>query len=96
MNEQTFIILLSIAGSIILLLIGVLGYFLKQNVALLKELNISFQTFREDYATTKERVVNLQGNCKEKHDTINVRLNEHGKRLDNHEKDIEVLKHQVN
>lgn len=95
MNEQLYITLLSIAGTIILLMISILGYFLKRIVNVLDSFDKTLRGFSEDYSATKERVVNIQSGCKENRDTINKRLNSHAKRLDAHEGDIKVLKVQV-
>jgi len=91
MTEILYKTLLSISGSVILLLIGILGYFLKQNIAVLKNVTEALQSFREDYIQTKEKVSNMQEGCKDRHKIIDHRLNSHAKRLDQHEKDIAVL-----
>lgn len=92
MAEQVYITLLSISGAIILLLISVLGYFLHRIIKVVDNFDLTLRNFSEDYATTKERINNSSVNCREKHEIINHRLNEHGSRLDEHEKDIEVIK----
>jgi len=91
MSEEVYIAILSIAGSIILLMIGVLGYFLKRIINTLDKFNNTLQTFSSDFAAHKEKVYNMQGNCTEAHRTLNYRLRDHDKRIDKNEKDIAVL-----
>lgn len=92
MQEQVYITLLSISGAIIVLLISVLGYFLHRIIKVVDNFDLTLRNFSEDYATTKERIKNSSRNCRDKHDIIDRRLNEHRRRLDSHEKSIEILK----
>jgi hypothetical protein len=63
-------------------MIAIIGYFLKRIINVLDNFDQTLRKFSEDYSTTKERITNMQSNCKEKHDVINLRLNDHSKRLD--------------
>ena len=88
--------LLTIAGSVILVLLAVVGFFLKgfnQNV---KSLENSSHKLETATSVLKEIITNMQGNCKERHNIIDKRLNDHSSRLDHHSKDIAVLKSKSN
>lgn len=95
MTEQLYITLLSISGTIILLLLATLGYFAKQNITVLKNVSEALQQFSVDYSATKERVTNLQDNCRDRHKVIDHRLNKHGERLDKAENKIGILEVQI-
>jgi hypothetical protein len=96
MSEQVYITLLSISGTVLLLALGLIGYFFKRIVKSLDNFDTTLKGFSVDYSATKERVKQMQLGCKERHDTINSRLTEHGKRLDTAEKNIGRLEVIVN
>ena len=87
----TLKILLSLAGTIIILMLGVLGYFIKRIINSLDNFNETLQHFSVDYSATKQKIKNFE----EKYGKLEDRVTRHGDRLDCHEKDIEVLKEKV-
>jgi predicted PurR-regulated permease PerM len=90
---QVYILVLSIAGSIIVLLLAVIGYFLKQLASAFKKLQETLQSFREEYIATKENVSSINLRCAKRENLVDKRLDDHSDRLDRHE--IAIAKMQV-
>ena len=95
MNTDFYTTLLTMSGTIILLMLGILGYFLKRIIKVLDNFDKTLRHFSEDYSATKERVANMQINCVDRHKTINDRLRRHGERLDKAESKIGIIEVQI-
>lgn len=86
----------SIAGVIIVMLIGIIGYFLKQWFESISKRWIeSTSALTEAVNQLKTAVALLQLNqgnadksCVLKHEVIDKRLNDHSKRLNDHDKEL--------
>lgn len=82
-------ILVGLAGIVISILLAVVAYFLKQQGEASKALT-------EAVNQLKTAVVVLQEQSKEKHPIFDRRLNEHSRKIEDHEKRITIIetKHQ--
>lgn len=90
-EELTF--LLAISGTIILLLLALVGYFFKQFIQVIKDLQITMQSFREEYIATKENVSNISMKCSQRNELVDDILTDHGKKIEEHS--VEIAKLQV-
>lgn len=88
MNESIFLWILGIAGTVILLLLSVVGYFLRQNFLTNREVRISTQKLN----TTIRVLIQKMSNYDEKHKRTEERLNDHSNRIRKNEMDIATLK----
>ena len=88
MNEQLFSWILGLAGTIIILLLGVVGYFLKQNLEANTTLTHMVNRLDKTLAVVSRLFTENKTNTQK-------RLNSHAVRLDKHQADIEVLKSKV-
>ncbi len=86
----------TIAWPIIILLLGVIGFFLKQLIREIKEMNISIGKLTTVTKVQEKDFSNLKEGCYQKHIIVDNRLNEHAKRLDDHDRNIAVLKSKSN
>ncbi len=83
--------LLAISGSLILILLGIIGFFLKSfnnNVLRLNESSMSLEKASVELSTT---VKYMQGNCNLRHNAIDKRLDAHSNELKIHSKQIASL-----
>ncbi len=89
MTEEIF---LTISGFLIVTLLSIIAYFLKDFVNQVKDLKqavIDLQiTIRSDQAS----IDGWRESEREKHDVIAKRLDDHGRRLDMHEIEITAIK----
>lgn len=92
MSPQIFALLLSVSGTIILLLLGIVGYFLRQNIDVIKDLKETIQDFREEYIATKENVIDINLKCGERNLRVDKRLDAHDEKLQEHTVEITKLK----
>jgi len=84
--------ILGIAGAIIILLLGVIGFFLKMIVKVINSLEETVNRLIKTVAII-ETTQQLNGSgCTEKHSAITTRLNDHSKRLNEHGEEIAKLK----
>lgn len=88
MNETLFFWILGVVGAIILILLGIIGYFLANNVQALKDVEKAVHTLDKSLGIINERTNNNEN----EHNTFSHRLNEHSKQLHDQEKEIAVIK----
>jgi len=90
MGDLTILkIILSLAGSLILLLLGVIGYFLKQQIG-------ASNALTEAVNLLNANVMVLQSQQDDSHPRIERRLNNHADRLDNQDKRIVRVETKLN
>ena len=86
---ETLKLTLWIAGSIIIILMGIVAYFLG------KQINVSeLLTKAVNNLTTAVKILESQNS--ERHPVIVRRLNDHARRLDSHDRDIVCIKTKLN
>jgi hypothetical protein len=85
--------ILSIIGGFILLLLGIIGFFLKQHIVVVKDLTKSVNVLSNIVGVLENKYKNQLIGCEQKHGTLNYRIGVHGERLDNI--DIEIAKIQT-
>ena len=91
MHNELFLsnLILSLAGALILLLLAIIGYFLKQQITASQALTDAVNSL-----TTTVQV--MQARQEDQHPVIESRLTSHGKRLDCHDKQITVIETKLN
>ena len=85
-------LLLSIAGAIIILLLGVNGYFMKKWIESTEALTNSVNALKTAVALLKSENGNNEKFCKSRHDVIDKRLNAHSEKLNEHSESIAELR----
>ncbi len=88
MDNITLSIIVSSAGAILILMLGIIGVFLKRLLIKFDEMANTIESILNRLAASSSNFRNLTDNCKDKHELINTRLNEHSKRIAQNEKDI--------
>lgn len=83
---------MGILGGLITLALGIIGYFLKRQIAVIDVLNNSINALTRTVAVLENKSENSFLNCGYKHNIIDARLNSHAKSIDILEKDVAVLK----
>jgi hypothetical protein len=98
-DDALFNVITAIIGSIFLLLIGVLGYFLKklgdrieQFGAIVNSLQLMFNTDKEVNKAYWKSCEVTHGIINSKFDNISTTLDKHGEKLAEHDLSIQVLK----
>lgn len=88
--------ILSLPGTIILLLIGIVGYLLKsirkQSLQTNSDLIAATTNLKEASIELRASVSNIRTNCIEKHSVVDKRLDQHALKLSEHDISIERLK----
>lgn len=84
MNEETLIWILSISGTIIILLLGIISFFLRQFVKSVDEIKSFVNALHVSVAEDKMNLNAFMTNHHEKHIAIDNRLNDHSKKLNEH------------
>jgi hypothetical protein len=84
--------LLNISGFLIVTLLGVIAYFLKEFNIQVKHLKQAVIELQIAIRSDKAAYDGWRENEREKHDVINKRLDDHGRRLDLHEIEITAIK----
>jgi hypothetical protein len=88
MDNITLSIIISCAGTILIIMLGIIGVFLKRLLLKFDEMANTIENILNRLAASSSNFRNLTDNCKDKHEIINTRLNEHSKRIAQSEKDI--------
>lgn len=88
MSTELYEFILALSGSLIALLLLVIGFFLRRQVKVTETLNLSVVSLQ----TSVELLKNNQEFHAEKHETIDKRLDAHSIRLSKHERAITEIK----
>ena len=81
-----------VGGTILALMNGVIGYFLKDAARSLKELSHAIIDLQIAFSTEKAVTASLRSQYDKDQGITEIKLNTHAKRLDLHELDIMILK----
>ena len=85
-------IVISISSAIIALLLGIVGFFLKELYAEIKKQGLIQIEFNTKLVTSAGDIGTIKSICIEKHATIGETLDDHEDRIRVNEKDIEHIK----
>ena len=85
--------LLSAIGAFILVLLGIIGYFLKQHIHVVKDLTKSVNLLSTIVSVLDNKYKNIIVGCDQRYGGLNVRITTHGRRID--EIDVEIAKIQT-
>lgn len=88
-------LLYSIAGFIIVMLLGVIAFFLQDFVKEVKEFKNAVIALQIAIKSDQISVKGWRESDKEKHVVITKRLDDHGRRLDMHEIEIATIKTKI-
>ena len=83
--------LLMVAGALIVLLLGIIGYFLSKHIGVTEELTRSVNALNVTVGLLQNNQMNSSVNCNLTHVSINTRLNAHSAKLSEHETAITEL-----
>ncbi len=72
-------IIMTIAGGSIMLLIGIVGYFLRKIHSTLEELSSQVGCITTDMAVSKSRIQSMQKDCESRDSEMKEKLKEHSK-----------------
>ncbi len=95
MNVETYKFLLGVAAFLITFFLGGILYFLKIQINTIKEVKTLVDFIRRTQAVDKQSSEDMKVSCAKTHKIVDKRLDEHGERLDKHEKDIVILKERI-
>jgi hypothetical protein len=84
MNPETTSFIIGISGFIMVALLAIIAYFLKQFIDSVNDFKLSLQKLQVIVREEKMRFSSFQANHFEKHKEIDRRLNSHAERLDIH------------
>ena len=84
-------ILLSVAGAIIIILLGIIGFWIQKWIKSTEALTDAIQNLRILYATTTANIDEIQKHCDSRCINIDIRLEEQTKSLQKAITDIAVL-----
>ena len=92
MESEIYKLLLSIAGALIVFLLGIIGFFLQKHIKVIEllvsavnDLNVTVKLLQNDQE-------NAATNCSTTHQVIATRLNAHSAKLQEHDISITRLK----
>ncbi|TSA32816.1 MAG: hypothetical protein D4R64_15360 [Porphyromonadaceae bacterium] len=85
-------ILLSLAGALILILLGIIGFWIQKWIRATDALTEAITNLKVLFATSQSAVTNLEKRCDNTCKTINERLNSHSDSIHFHETEIAILK----
>jgi len=87
--------IVSVIGGLLMILLFIIGFFLRQLYYVVKELTLSVNTLSKIVAVLENKNTNMALNCNSKHTIIDTRLTLHGVRLDEVDKDIARIQEQI-
>lgn len=92
MNYQTLIFVLSISGTIIIILLSIIGFFTKKLIETVDSLKAVISKLELIIGVHESEYKNLSVNCVNTHNVVNKRLDEHAHRITESEKEIIEIK----
>jgi len=96
MDKEVLVFIQSIAGWVIVTLLAIIAYFLRDSnhkmTAQIEALNEIMRNFEMRFIKKDSTDDVRWSNSEDRHEVISNRLTEHGKKLDQHEVEISVLK----
>lgn len=84
-------IVLAIAGALILLLLGIIGFWIQKWIRSTDALTEAITNLKILFATTQTSVTNIETNCASRCKLIDERLNNHSGFIHNHDTQIQLL-----
>lgn len=94
-----YVFVLSIAGSLISTLFGIVLYYVRSNQKQSAQTNAKLleatTNLRDASIELRASVGNIRSNCVDKHSVVDKRLDQHALKLSQHDMDIVTLKTQI-
>lgn len=91
MTAEHYSLILSLSSAIIMLMLGIVAYFVKGLISSSKSVENAVNQLTVSVATERTKNEDFRGNCNVTHKIVNDRLNDHRRRLDEHDKQITKL-----
>lgn len=91
MDLQILYFILGISGAVITILLSVIGIFLKMILKTINSLEQTTNILAKSVAVQEANQMNSGIGCLKTHTVIDTRLNEHSRRLNEHDKDLARL-----
>jgi len=88
-------VIVSIIGGLLMILLFIIGFFLRQLYFVVQELTVSVNSLSKIVAVLENKNTNMALGCNSKHLLIDSRLARHGVRLDEVDKDIVRIQEQI-
>lgn len=84
--------LLTIAGALIVILLGIIGFWIQKWIKSTDALTLAISDLRVLIATTQGSVDTIRQNCASRCTVVDTRLNSHSKAIQDHALDIALIK----
>ena len=91
MTVEHYSLILSVASALIMLMLGIVAFFVKGLISSSKAVETAVNSLTISVATDRTRSEDFRASCDRTHDVVTNRLNDHRRRLDDHEKKITTL-----
>ena len=88
--------LLALAGALIVILLGIVGFWIQKWIKSTDALTQAISDLRVLLATTQTSVESLKQNCSSRCLVVDSRLNSHAKSIHDHALDIALIKQALN
>jgi hypothetical protein len=92
MESEIYKLLLAVSGTLIVFLLGIIGFFLQKHIKVIELLVTAVNSLNVTVKLLKNDQDNAATNCLATHKTISTRLNAHSAKLQEHEIAITELK----
>ena len=93
MNDTGWIeMVLAIAGGLILILLGIIGWWIQKWIRSTDKLTTAIGELRIDLATSRNDLANIQSRFLARENLVDERLNKHSVMIHQHETEIAILK----
>jgi len=88
MNSETYQFVLAVVGPIMVLLLAIIGFFLRQQVTATKMLTDTVNILNTSVEVLRNNHSNFSVTDNERHSIVNRRLDSHSEKINDHEKRI--------
>jgi outer membrane murein-binding lipoprotein Lpp len=95
MDTEIYKLLLAIAGTLIVLLLGIIGFFLQKHIKVIELLATAVNALNVTVKLLQNDQQNTRSNCTTSHKVVNSRLNAHAAKLQEHGTAITELKTKI-
>jgi hypothetical protein len=95
MDAETYKFILGAAGVLIMVLLGIVGFFMQKHITVIEELVKAVNGLNTTVTLLKSDQENSSENCSALHSIINKRLNAHSQKISETQIGLEKLKTKV-
>jgi len=91
MTVEHYSLILSVTSALLMLMLGIVAFFVKGLISSSKSVETAVNQLNISVATERTRSDDFRVSCDKTHEVVTSRLNDHRRRLDDHEKKITKL-----